>query len=270
MKKRYSDSQWLPLWVDKWLFGSTRIELTPEERSVWIDLLALGSKDDGYIRANEGCPYGLEQLAGMLVIPKELLERTIQKCLDPKIAKLAKNSDGTLKINNWEKYELSDRHKRRIMSENPDAMSENPDPREEKRREEKIKKREEKITFSDTTMWEGITEERMALWKKAYPACDIEVELAKAAAWLVANPTKRPRSNYGRFLTNWLSRTQDRGGTRQGPNNTEYRPSMIGKNTTIHKPPEYWAEVQRLNNLGIHGLEISAKMEQWEKEHKKA
>jgi len=36
------------------------------------------------------------------------------------------------------------------------------------------------------------------------------------AAWLVANPKQR-KKNYQRFITNWLSREQDRGGTKGIP-----------------------------------------------------
>jgi hypothetical protein len=56
-------------------------------------------------------------------------------------------------------------------------------------------------------------------WEKAYPAVDLQTELAKAGAWLLANP-KNQKSNYARFLTNWLVRSQDKappkgGGQRQ-------------------------------------------------------
>jgi hypothetical protein len=54
------------------------------------------------------------------------------------------------------------------------------------------------------------------LWRRAYPACDIELEMARAHAWLLANPAKRPRRSYQRFLVNWLARVQDRGGSRIG------------------------------------------------------
>lgn len=71
MKSKDSALMWIPLWVDKWLWGSTRIELEPDERSVWVDLMALAAKDDGYIRANVGVPYAHQQLAGMLCVSVE-------------------------------------------------------------------------------------------------------------------------------------------------------------------------------------------------------
>lgn len=49
----------------------------------------------------------------------------------------------------------------------------------------------------------------MTQWAKAYPAVDLDIELTKASAWLVANP-KNQKSNYARFLTNWLTKAQDK------------------------------------------------------------
>lgn len=67
-----------------------------------------------------------------------------------------------------------------------------------------------KIKFDrQTRLWSGITDDHRALWTKAYPAIDIALELAKAAAWLDANPANA-KSNYSRFLNSWFQRTQDR------------------------------------------------------------
>jgi hypothetical protein len=71
-----------------------------------------------------------------------------------------------------------------------------------------------KVEFSfDTGLFRGISDEQVSRWCDAYPALEIEVELAKAAAWLQANPAKR-KKNYQRFLVNWLGRAQERGGDR--------------------------------------------------------
>lgn len=64
-----------------------------------------------------------------------------------------------------------------------------------------------------------VPESLRSKWAEAYPATALETELAKAASWLLANP-KNAKSNYARFLTNWLARAQDRakpqGGGRPG------------------------------------------------------
>jgi hypothetical protein len=49
----------------------------------------------------------------------------------------------------------------------------------------------------------------VARWKAAYPAVDVEAELRAAYEWQAANPARR-KSNWARFLVNWLKRAQDR------------------------------------------------------------
>lgn len=68
----------------------------------------------------------------------------------------------------------------------------------------------EKIVFDRSSgKFSKIPETLLGRWEEAYPAVDIPTEEAKAEAWLLANP-KNQKSNYSRFLTNWLSRAQDK------------------------------------------------------------
>jgi len=134
---------WIPLYVDKWIFGSTRLELEPDERGVFVDLMALAAKDDGYIRANPNMAYLPQQIAGLLNIPVELLERTIEKCV--KYKKMVKQKNGILYMTNWDKYQFSERHKRRVMSAETDTMSAKADTIEKNRIEEKNIKEENRI-----------------------------------------------------------------------------------------------------------------------------
>lgn len=112
MIKRKVDKFWFPWWPEKWLWGTIRIECTPAERGIWVDLLSIASKDDGHIRANEETPYPLEQLAGVLLIPIDELKSAIRKFI--KLGKLVKLKTGTLYVAKWDKYQFSERHKRRI------------------------------------------------------------------------------------------------------------------------------------------------------------
>jgi biotin operon repressor len=64
------------------------------------------------------------------------------------------------------------------------------------------------ISFGDNGEWSGISDGIWRSWNAAYPALNLDRELAKAGAWLLANP-KNKKSNYARFLTNWFSRAQD-------------------------------------------------------------
>ena len=82
-------------------------------------------------------------------------------------------------------------------------------------KENNNKKKKEKINFNfDKEEWENITPKDKADWEQAYPACDIDIELAQMREWLKANPDKR-KKNYRRFITNWLSRSQEKGGTKK-------------------------------------------------------
>jgi hypothetical protein len=52
-------------------------------------------------------------------------------------------------------------------------------------------------------------------WAQAYPAVNVLGELRRMEAWVSANPVNR-KSNWQRFIVNWLTRAQDRAG-RRGP-----------------------------------------------------
>ncbi|WP_462385209.1 hypothetical protein [Intestinibacillus massiliensis] len=60
-----------------------------------------------------------------------------------------------------------------------------------------------------------ILENQLAEWETLYPAVDIMQDLRSMKGWLDANPTKRKtKRGILRFITGWLSRTQDKGGNR--------------------------------------------------------
>jgi len=136
MKKRTGDD-WFPFWIDKWLLGSTRDELTIEQCAVWVDFLALSYKDEGYIRANEGIPYPIKRLSGLLNRPVKLIQQTIDRCLEPKVNKLRLESDGTLYVISHPEYELSKRHKRRLMEDDVRQKGHDVQKTDAKRRVEK-------------------------------------------------------------------------------------------------------------------------------------
>ena len=74
-------------------------------------------------------------------------------------------------------------------------------------------RKEEKIYYNfESHIWKNIKEKDMILWGKAYPACDIRHELLAMADWLESNPEKK-KSNYRAFISRWLRRQQDQGGS---------------------------------------------------------
>lgn len=78
------------------------------------------------------------------------------------------------------------------------------------------------LALNDKTLY-PITQRDIDEWSSLYLAVDILQELRKMRGWLDANPTKRKTSRgIKRFITSWLAREQDKGGTKvYGEKNNE-------------------------------------------------
>lgn len=77
----------------------------------------------------------------------------------------------------------------------------------------------------------GISDADLAVWAQAYPAVNLRSEISRASEWLRSNPAKRKKA-VRRFLTNWLSRSQERGGDRsQGAPRSRH---SSGYNEDVH------------------------------------
>ena len=60
----------------------------------------------------------------------------------------------------------------------------------------------------------GITEEQCREWAELYPSVNVQQQLRNMRGWLLSNKERRKtRRGINRFITNWLSREQDRGRT---------------------------------------------------------
>jgi hypothetical protein len=73
------------------------------------------------------------------------------------------------------------------------------------------------------------------VWAAAYPGAVLDRELAKATAWLRANPKRAGRRNWRRFIVGWLQRCQDKGGTDREP----------GRRPEDKPPPKSWRDEYR-------------------------
>jgi len=65
---------WFAMYAEKFLWGTIKAELEVDERAVWVDFLCLAATFEGKVDITY-----TKKLAGMLVIPHELLERSIKK-----------------------------------------------------------------------------------------------------------------------------------------------------------------------------------------------
>ena len=96
--------RYIKVWVSEYLEGTIRFDLTAEERSVFVDLLAMSGRMrvKGLICARPGTPYPHHWLAGTLNIPLELLERSLAKMIETDRA--TEGPEG-IRITNWKKYQ---------------------------------------------------------------------------------------------------------------------------------------------------------------------
>lgn len=98
--------------------------------------------------------------------------------------------------------------------------------------------------------WIGTTTEQLEVWKAAYGSCDVEAELKKAAAWIVSNPHLAPKSQFGRFLNTWLSRTQNASSIRSIPTRSEQMADK--KKTCAYCPRPSVGDVNRIPYCNEH------------------
>ena len=91
------------------------------------------------------------------------------------------------------------------------------------------------ITLKDDSIYK-VSAENLAMWKRAYPALDVEGELCRMEAWCNANPTKRKTSKgVEKFINGWLNRSLVDSGSGQSYQNT-YRGGV--NNYEQHEQPE--------------------------------
>jgi len=105
---------WLKLYTSKWLHGSGRM-MTAEKRGIWMDLLALAAETkfrDGSLRFDVDLPMPLSYIAGTLMLSMEELESAIacfkaDMNIDDGKARLEVWEDGTIMLNNFERYQAT-------------------------------------------------------------------------------------------------------------------------------------------------------------------
>jgi hypothetical protein len=121
------------------------------------------------------------------------------------------------------------------------------------------------IAWDSSEGWQGISDADREAWGTAYPAVDIPQELARADQWLKANPTKAKRKAWRRFVTTWLSRTQDRGGSRTGQGQPAATPKESRKYWRAEfdrrmTDAEYAAAMRARKATGSVSLDLSRKL----------
>lgn len=76
--------------------------------------------------------------------------------------------------------------------------------------ESRKKNKSHKVIFDYIkNQFQNIPPEIIEKWQSIYPVINIQFEIGKAEAWVIANP-KNKKSNWMRFLVNWMTRAQDK------------------------------------------------------------
>lgn len=111
---------WVKLWTNDWLSGSLRFDMTPIQRSIFLDLIALAneSRDRGFIRANPNRPYPHSWIASKLNVSLEEFEEALAVCIAQD--RVIENSDG-IQVVNFQFYQnvKGAKHREGVGKEQP-------------------------------------------------------------------------------------------------------------------------------------------------------
>ena len=136
------------------------------------------------------------------------------------LANVSAKQNRLITIYNWGTYQANDNEGGKVAGKQPanSRQTTGKQPATIKESKERKKERSNTTVSSKSIIFDfekgdysGTTPKDMDNWVKAYPAVDIEQAILRSGQWLLANPEKR-KKNYRRFITNWLSREQERGG----------------------------------------------------------
>lgn len=95
----------------------------------------------------------------------------------------------------------------------------------------------EAILLNDGSEWKP-TVTMFDEYKRLFPAVDVERQIAAMRAWSLANPSKRKtRSGVNRFVTNWLSKEQNKGGS-----NSRSGTTRIGSQLSNEEWRQMWED----------------------------
>ncbi len=134
MPPRKGKRSWWKMWWEEWLTGTIREDLTSEQRGIWVDFLALATRNriPGCISANEDTALSVRRLAQLLNVPPNVVSRAMGKFVEQN--RISVDDRGIIHITNWDAYQYSDydrqkpwRDARREAGEEPQPDDARPD-----------------------------------------------------------------------------------------------------------------------------------------------
>jgi hypothetical protein len=209
---------WVKWYWSDWLSAHDLRACSLAARGLWIEMLAIMARSSkkGLLLANEK-PMDSKTLAKIVSESPSIVEGLLRELYDNGVYSTL--PDGT--IINRRLYRESELSQKRADAGRLGGLrgkqigSKEGEEGEANEEQASASASSSLLSFNkNLKSWEGITDDDKAGWLEAYPACNIDIELSKMKEWIMSNPAKGKKSNYRRFITNWLSRTQDKGGTK--------------------------------------------------------
>lgn len=230
-----------------------------QSRGIWIEMLMCmwDSSDRGKLTGTR------EQLCRLIGCNLQEINQAIQELSVTKTADVTECNDLVTVINRRMHREERERkltrsrvNKHRVTVEkricNADVTPPSSTSSSTSVKEKVIK---EKISFEEN-QFKNIPADLTAKWKSIAPAISIPNEIAKAEAWVMSNP-KLTKSNWSRFLTNWMVRAQDsarRENANTNNGNGQYRQNFKpsyrgGQRQPADIPQDVLADIAAINRL---------------------
>jgi hypothetical protein len=233
--------KWFRFWNDS-VNDIKLLQLSDYEYRIWTYLLSYASSIDSVSGQ-------LQTTFKSLSLHFHQRFNHFSRCIETfqNLGLITVDEQGFITIINWNKRQfLSDNayervkkyrelKKKRNVSSNVSVTA--PETETETERKKYIKK--EKIEFQENH-FVNIPDAFMEKWKSIAPGISVRQEITKAEAWVLSNP-KLKKSNWSRFLTNWIVRAQDRAHNTGGTNGDRPEGRRMGGDRLqpVIIPPEY-------------------------------
>lgn len=246
--RRVDSLRWVCLPVGRESEGFRRLMRTPEgvtAYGVFCALIKLASRPTDHtkrgILADDRGDFTPERIEANLGIPLPIVKQSLQILCSQEIAWLIDSNPHPIRTSADEMRAGADevRGVAHLIRTNPDYIREQEireetnashslaatrkiasQPTAPEAAQKRAKAQPDQIRWDSSQGWLGIAQSDRESWGQAYPACNLETQLAQMSAWLRANTAKAKKSNWRKFIVNWLSRSQDRGGdTKSNPIN---------------------------------------------------
>jgi hypothetical protein len=212
-----------------WLWEEDR---TFSRAEAWLDMLQMAAFKDSKRLVNGkmiSIPIGgiaaSERFLGTRWKWSRSKVRAFLSCLvsDQMIDQQKDHGETVLILCNYKRYAFSTTDEKTTEEPPKDqrGTSDVPNKKKEKKEKKDSHVETQAIAWSSTGGFSGITDQDRKDWQEAYPACDINRQLAAMTEWLRSNPAKAKKKLWRRFVTGWLQRSQESGGDMRGSNRHE-------------------------------------------------